>query len=178
MTDSNQLPPGFSILEDLARDQLDFDRDKRVFDRDELDGVLETVERSWNFTRSGELSELQRVLAYIRELHDSLPGELRPEPPDTLTMGVNELAVFFTAALRGVRDAEHARTIAGRMLDLVLDHGGRLRLDGVFQAERRTLVLAMDLLLSHDHEDDEPVRSALAPLRQRFLSAPRASSGE
>lgn len=176
MTDHSLQDQGSAILEDLARYALEQSSERRLFGRDELDGVLESVERSWNFTRSGELSELQRVLSYIRELHDSLPTELRPEPPDTLTMGVNELGLFFATALRGVRDAEEARTLAGRLLEISLDHGGHLRTDGVLKVERRSLLVAFDLLLSHDCSEDEPTRSALVPLRQRFLGAPRTGT--
>lgn len=174
MNDHSLQNQGSELLEDLALYALQQSSERRLFDRDELDSVLESVERSWNFTHAGNLAELQRVLSYIRELHDFLPLELRPEPPDTLTMGVNELGMFFTAALRGVRDAEASRTLAGGLLELILDHGGHLRTDGVFKVERRSLVVAFDLLLNHHCEGDERTRSALNPLRQRFLGAPRA----
>jgi len=178
MTDHSLQDQGSALLEDLALYAIQSSQDRRTFGREELDGVLESVERSWNFTRSGELSELQRVLSYIRELHDSLPLELRPEPPDTLTIGVNELGLFFSAALRGVRDADEARTLAGRLLEISLDHGGHLRTDGVLKIERRSLLVAFDLLLSHDCSEEETLRSALLPLRERFSGVPRAAAGD
>lgn len=167
-----------SIVEDLVRDQLHYAQSQRVFDRSELDGVLESVERSWNFTQHGDLRELQRVLSYIRDLHDSLPGELRPEPPDTLVVGARELELFFTVALQGVREEKDAHRAAKRLVELAVAHGARLTAEKVLRVERRVFVLAFDLLLAHELDGQEEVYVALEPIRNRFLKAPAQRRAE